>query len=501
MVSSDNIQDDATTQAAEDKINISVDIQEVTSCERRIKVTIPREEIDRYYEAEFDELTETAYVPGFRQGMAPRKLVEKRFRKEISDRVKNNLVIDSLTQVNESPELTPIGEPDFDYAAVILPETGPMIFEFNLEVRPDFELPVWKGLKIKRPVREFSSEDVDRAIERILAQYGTLNPSDEPAKSGDYIVTKLTFTHDGEVVSSADEETIRIRPTLSFQDGSINDFDKLMDGVVPGDVKKVKAVLSEDAPNVLMRGKEVEAIFEIKEIKKLELPELSKDFLERIGGFEDVGDFRDLVLDSLKRQLEYEKRQKTRRQVTEALTVAATWELPPALLERQSGRELERKIMELRSSGYGDDVIRSEINYIRQNVKIAVAQSLKEHFVLEKIAEQENIEPDQKDYDYEIALIAAQNGSTPRRIRSQIEKQGNMDLLRNMVIERKVIDMILENATFVDEPFEIEGITEEALDRAAGGNGETIHEATADDLKAAHKEFDEKRMIDPNAKV
>lgn len=481
-----------------EKMNIDVNVQEVSSCERRIKVTVPREEIDKYFELEFDELAESAYVPGFRQGMAPRKLIEKRFRKEIGDRVKSNLVLDSLNQVNELPEITPIGEPDFDFAAVVLPEAGPMIFEFNLEVRPEFELPQWKGLKIERPVHEFTDVDIDRAVERVLSQYGSLVTKETPATLGDYLVVKLTFKHEGNVVSQAESETLRIRPVLSFQDGSIEEFDKLMDGVKPGDVKSVTARLSEDAPNPALRGKDVEATFEILEVKTLDLPELSHDFLDRVGGFEDVGDFRDAVLDSLQRQLEYEQRQQTRQQVTDALTVSASWELPPSLLERQAGRELDRMIMELRRSGYPEEVIRSQMNNLRRNSRVAVAQALKEHFVLEKIAEVENVEDEPKDYDAEIALIAAQSGTTPRRIRSQIEKQGKMDILRNQIIERKVIDLIFENATFVDVPFQLEGVTEEALDRAAGG--QEIHEATEEDLKAVGREGMEKRMIDPNAK-
>jgi len=273
-----------------------------------------------------------------------------------------------------------------------------------------------------------------------------------------------------------------------------------MEGAKAGDVKTVNARLSEDSPNPALRGREIEAVFEILDVKKLELPELTNEFLERAGGFDNVGDFRDAILDSLKQQLAYEQRQQTRQQVAQALTVAATWDLPPALLERQAGRELDRMIMELKSSGYTDDAIQQETNYLRQNSRIVVASSLKEHFVLEKIAEVENIEPTEKDYDLEIAMIAAQGNSTPRRIRAQLEKQGKMDLLRNQVVERKVIEMILASANFVDFPFELEGVTEEAIDRAAGGHDHEIHEATEDDLKAANREFQEKKMIDPNAK-
>ncbi len=98
----------------------------------------------------------TAAVPGFRAGRAPRKLVETRFRKDVGEQVKGTLLMDSMTQVTEDEEFSAISEPDFDFDAVEVPDEGPMTFEFDIEVRPEFDLPKWKGLKIERPVREFS---------------------------------------------------------------------------------------------------------------------------------------------------------------------------------------------------------------------------------------------------------------------------------------------------------------------------------------------------------
>ena len=44
-----------------------------------------------------------------------------------------------------------------------------------------------------------------------------------------------------------------------------------------------------------------------------------------------------------------------------------------------------------------------------------------------------------------------------------------MDVLRNQVIERKVIDLILEHAEFEEVPYQPEESDVEALDLAAGG--------------------------------
>jgi trigger factor len=98
---------------------------------------------------------------------------------------------------------------------------------------------------------------------------------------------------------------------------------------------------------------------------------------------------------------------------------------------------------------------------------------LKEHFILEKIAEAETIEDQPEDYDREIDLIAQQSDESPRRVRSQIEKRGLMDVLRNQIIERKVIERILSHATFVDVPHREDSLTETvAVDRAAAGEEE-----------------------------
>ena len=476
-------------------LNTTVQIETISACERKVVITVPHEDIDRYFSKEFDDIIENANVPGFRKGRAPKKLVAKRYKKMVEDRVKSSLIMDSIEQLGDRDDITPISEPDFDFAAVVLPESGPMVFEFRLEVRPEFDLPNWDGLKIEKPVREFTSDDVDRALERVLTDYGHLIPKDGAAETGDYIVTKLTFLHEGKELSSADEETIRIRSTLTFHDGSIENFDKLMAGVVAGDVREAQAVLSDDALNPEYRGATVTARFDILDIKKLKLPELTPAFLKQLGNYDNVGELKDGVRDMLDRQLEYDQRRRTRQQVTDLLTVSASWELPPAMLERQSRRELQRMVMELQRSGYTDEMITPQINYLRQNSRVATAQALKEHFILEKIAEVENIEASEVDYETEIMLIAAQQGETPRKIRAQIEKRNEMDILRNQIIERKVLDLILSKATFTEVPYEIEGVTQEGIDHAAAGGDAEIHEATEEDLRAANREAAEKREL------
>ena len=127
-------------------------------------------------------------------------------------------------------------------------------------------------------------------LERLLAEYGQLVPQGRPAEVGDYICVNFTFKRDGkqrdEIVNTSEEEFIRIRPSLSFRDGKIEEFDKLMKGVKAGDTREAKVTLSKDAPNEALRGQEVVAEFEVLEVKKLELPELTRIVLKELGDFE-----------------------------------------------------------------------------------------------------------------------------------------------------------------------------------------------------------------------
>ena len=85
------------------------------------------------------------------------------------------------------------------------------------------------------------------------------------------------------------------------------------------------------------------------------------------------------------------------------------------------------------------------------------------------------------DYDQEIALIAAQSGEPARRVRARLEKRDLMDTLRNQIIERKAIDLILEHAKFKEVPFESDETDLEAIDQAGADEAAAIPEATQPD--------------------
>jgi len=450
-------------------LQLEVSIDKVSTCERRVTVTIPREDIVRYQDDALAELMPAAALPGFRPGRAPRRLVGSRFKTELSDQIRSKLLTDALTQVSEQEKLTPISEPYVDANAVLLPEDGPMTFDFSIEVRPEFDMPAWKGLSISRPAREISAADVDTAVANLLRERSRFIPHDGPPAPGDMIVANVRCTDGGRLLSEAAEVEMVVRPRLSFADAELAGFDTLVKAARPGTTVTATVRVSDEAAVEDLRGKDVTVEMAILEVKKHELPELTPTILEDLGGFESEEQLRTMVQRQLEGQLEWHRRRQVRQQVAAALTASADWDLPPSLLRRQAQRELERSILELRRSGFDNDAIRRHVNDLRQTVMASTSRALKEHFILERIAEEEGIADTPADYDDEIRAIADQAGESPRRVRAGLERRGLMDVLRNQIIERKTIDLVTSHATFKDTPFEFHTPDAEAVDLAVCG--------------------------------
>lgn len=459
----------AGEDAAPTPLTLEIATENVSTCQRRVKVTIPRADIDRHFDEAVAELMPTALLPGFRPGRAPRRLVSSRFKSELAEQIRSRLLAAAMSQATEQEKLSPISEPDLDVAAVVLPDEGPMTFEFTIEVRPEFDLPKWKGLSINRPTRAIGDADVDEALGTILRERSRLVPHDGAPAVGDLVVANLRFLDGDTLLSEARELEIMVRPKLSFADASLSGFDALVKKAVPGTKVTAEVTISPEAAVESLRGKTVTLELEVVEVKKLELPELSAAVLEELGGFESADALRAAVKKQLEGQLEWHRRRQVRQQVASALTASATWDLPPELLKRQSLRELERSILELRRSGFDDDSIRRHVNELRQSALASTARALKEHFILEKIAEAEGIADTAADYEEEIRAIAAQSGESPRRVRASLEKRGLMDVLRNQIIERKTLELIEQAAAFKDTAFEFPRPDVDAVDHAVCG--------------------------------
>jgi trigger factor len=226
-------------------------------------------------------------------------------------------------------------------------------------------------------------------------------------------------------------------------------FDELLAGAKADDKREVDLTISAETETLAMRGETVHAEIEVLDIKRLRRPELDKEFLSRVG-VESEEELSGEIRDMLERQVTHQQRQSAREQVLEKITDSAEWDLPEQMVLRQTDNALRREMLEMQQAGFTSQDIQARENELRQNAVSTTRQALKEHFVLDKIATQEEIECEMGDIDTEIQMMAMQGGESPRRLRARMLKSGMIDNLEAQIRERKAIDFILERVEFVD---------------------------------------------------
>jgi trigger factor len=433
-----------------EKLKQTVEMKDIGPCKKHIKVIVEREDIDKRLDEKFKELIKDAAVPGFRPGKAPRKVVQRRFGKDVTDQVKGELLLASLEQLAEDHDVAPLTSPNLDPKKIEIPDKGPFVYEFEVEVRPQFELPDYKGLRLKRPVRTFTEEDVDKEQTRLLSRYGQVVPKEEgDAQVGDFLVVDMTTQRGSDVVGTAKEVTIRVDEQVAFKDGVAEKFAEQTRGAKAGDKRTVDIVLSDRVANAYLRGQTVQATLEVKEVKKLRLPELTHEFLHTFG-VHNVEQLRERIRSILDSRLEYEQRRSAREQVLQQIDAATQWDLPQDLLARQARRSLARRVMEMKEAGISEDEIQARRRLLEQDTLKSTALALKEHFVLQKIAEAEKIDVGEEEINDEIDRLAEMEGESPRRVRARLEKEDMLETLAAQLIERKALDLVLNNATYED---------------------------------------------------
>jgi trigger factor len=110
--------------------------------------------------------------------------------------------------------------------------------------------------------------------------------------------------------------------------------------------------------------------------------------------------------------------------------------------------------MEMRADGIPEEEIQGRRRLLERDILSSTASALKEHFVLQKIAEVEKIEVNEDDVNAEIERMAEQEDESPRRVRARLEKEELLDALAAEMVERKALDLILEHAEYDDYPLQ-----------------------------------------------
>lgn len=431
---------------AEETFQYPVTIEDAGPATKKVAVEIPEERIKTELTKQLKELRREAALPGFRVGHAPAKLIEKRFGTEIREQVRRALISESYQQAVEKNDLKVLGEPQFDVSATIgLPETGSLNFSFEVEVQPEITLPNLTGIPVKKPKIEIKDENVDQAMANLREQQGALVPvEDRGVEAKDYITADVHLKVDGHVVAHQHDAQLVARPAR-IGGVEIPDFDKQIAGTKAGEMRVLSVQGPPNHPNDAVRGREVQMEIGVKDIKRMELAEINQEFLDDLG-FVSEQEIRDALREQMVERISYDIAQAQREQVSKYLLENTTLALPTKLSQRQVDRVVQRRAIDLLMRGIPQQQVEAQLEKLRYGAEEEAATELKLFFILQKIATDQNTDVDEAELNGRIALLAAQRGERPEKVKQEMAKDGSLASLYIQMREQKALDEILKTA-------------------------------------------------------
>ena len=459
------------TEASATSKNI-VTLEDAGPCKKKIVIEIPEERIKESADEQYRELRREALVPGFRKGRAPRRLLEKRFGKETNEQVKLKLLAEASEAALKDNALDTLGDPDIDYEHIELPATGPMTFEFEVEVRPEFELPALEGIPVTRPKLDVTDEQVDREIEQLRRWSGVWTPREEGTKveKDDQVIADVHLTfeqteeekeqaakeaqegqegHEGDTLeldTKLDNTEIYVRPNGFAGPIPIETLDELLIGAKAGDKKRTTV----DIPKTYFRqeyqGRRVDVEIDIKDVKYLKLAEIDEHFLQRYN-VDSEDELRERVQDNLQTQLESRVRNEMSEQIYQHLLDNTDFDLPLDIVARQAGGILQRQYISLLQRGLSRQQIEEQMEQLRAGSEEQAQEQLKTFFIMDQVADRLEIEVTEEEINGHIAQMAIQRGQRPEKMKEQMERDGSLAQFRMEVRQNKCISKMLESAS------------------------------------------------------
>lgn len=432
--------DNETTTPAENNVSV----EDAGTLKKKVTVTVPASSIQAKRDEMYGELSESAQIPGFRIGHAPRRLLEKRFGKEVATDVRNAVIGDSLGQSMEQAKLQPIGEPDIDLEGIELPEDGDLEYSFEIEVAPEFDLPETKGIKVDKVTNEVTDEGIEKYLEELREMRAKHEPTEDPAGDHDVVSAKTKVTVEGCEPVEKDSIMLRVAPG-NVEGLPLVDLGKELTGKKADDVVEMKVTVDESHANEDWQGKEATVEITVLNVRKRILPEISEDFAKDMG-FESLDAVKDFVRERMQARVEDENKRNMRQQVSQYLLDNTKFDLPEGVAARHTVDVLQRRYVELLRMGMPREKVDENLTQLQADAKEQADRELRLQFILSKVADDLNIEITDADVNSVIAQMAGQYGRRPERLRQELAADGSLEKVQMSMRDDAALDKLLEEA-------------------------------------------------------
>lgn len=413
-------------------MNIVVEAQELV---RTLTISDEGQKVKDIYDEVLSEITKYANIPGFRKGNVPKNIIKARYREQIKEEVARNYVNRYINEIVEKENLKPV-LPEVYFGEVELEGEDRIKLKVSFEVAPEFELKPYEGIEVETIKTEVKDEDIDKAIQNIKERNAKYEPADKQVEDGDQVKIKYHIESKSGEKEEDEFETIigggTLRPEIENQ----------LKGKKAGD-----KVLIDDAPLYNQKGEEIgraKIEIEILEVRQKVLPEFNDDFVKSIGLGETVEEAKNKLRSQIEEQLKTLQRQDIQQKILDKIASEYDFPVPNSLLEKELENLIQRYAQQLES--YGVKPNRDMLNAAVEPLSKTATNNIRVMFVLTKIADKENLEITEEEFNQHLENLAKAYNTTPEQLKGYYEERNMTEAIKSDIRRQKALDLITEKA-------------------------------------------------------
>ncbi len=386
---------------------------------RELRVTVEEDTVRQGLQKVAKKVSRELRIPGFRPGKAPYPIVERYVGREYLMREFLADEIESL--IKEALVRADIHDSIDTYLLDVEFERPSFLLEVALE--PKIDLGDYMSIRIPFEEPEITDEDVDKVLADMLRDQATYKPVEGPLKADDLVDVVLTIRVGDEVVVDKEEASVEVGTELYLPGLS----DKLV-GATVGETLEFDLPIPEEHA-WRKHGEEAHITLEVKEAKRLTLPELTLELAQELNpDVESVEELREIVRENLAYHRRLEAQREYRQKIMEALEERAKVEYPPLMVDNLVDEQIESMRQYAKSLGLEWDQYLSFAGkteeQLREELRSDAERELRQHLILQAIADEHKIEPTDEDW-HELTMSMIFQGYTMEELDRRMREDEN----------------------------------------------------------------------------
>jgi trigger factor len=419
-----------------------------------VRIEVDAQEVDQAYEKVTHDFVKHVKLPGFRPGKAPKDVILKNYAKEMDDEVRKRLINENYEKALKDQKLHAVTSPDIE--EIQFSRGQPLQFAATIETAPEFELPEYKGIKVKRESGDVTDADIEKAFNALREQRAKFNDVSRAAQQGDVVVVAYSGTVDGKALTDIAPTAKGLTKQDNFwmqikENSFLPGFTEQLVGTNAGDKRTIKVTFPKDFVSPALSEKEAVYEVEVKQVKEKVLPALDDTFAQEFKA-PTLADLREGVRKDLQNELNYKRSQSVRNQAMRSLLDAVNFDLPESVVTAETRSVINDIVQDSHRRGVSSENIESQKNEIFGYANSNAKERVKGAFILGRIADKEGIRVTQEDLVQRVTQLAAQNNMTFQKMVKELQDRGALATVRDQVLVGKALEFVVQHAQIEDVP-------------------------------------------------